>query len=166
MTAKERALRVIVTGTEGELGNTLVYGTNEPGIAVLGFSRSGMDVNDLEHCRQVVKRYQADAVIHCEPALPIRNVALAANEFGAKLVYVIQGDASEAEKEIGPLAHRAYIVQLDRELAHSPEPNKELSTFLVRLVLTDNYGLYQLSASGELAWHAFKQHKTWRSSVR
>ncbi|SEP03331.1 sugar nucleotide-binding protein [Paenibacillus sp. OV219] len=166
MTTKERALRVIVTGAEGELGYTLVYGTNEPGIAVLGFSRSGMDVNDLEHCRHVVKRYQPDVVIHCEQALPIHNVALAANEFGTKLVYVIQGEASDAEKEIGPLAHRAYVVQLDSQLTQSEGLNKELAAFLVHLVQTDNYGLYHLSAGGELIWHAFKQQKAWRPSVR
>lgn len=171
MTAKDRALRVIVTGAgaEGELGHTLVYRTNEPDIAILGFSRKGMDAADPEHCRQVVKRYQPEVIIHCETeteaeavAVQVSNVALAAKEFGAKLACVVEGEASEVEKVLSPILHRAYLVQLDPELAQNGDTYEALSAFLINLVQTDNYGFYRLSASGTSIYQAFKQRSAWR----
>ncbi|QHW35059.1 dTDP-4-dehydrorhamnose reductase [Paenibacillus rhizovicinus] len=117
-------MRIIVTGADGQLGRELVNlpGLGEQGIQILGFGRGGLDVTSLQSCREAVKRYQADAVIHCaaytsvdkaesEPdaafrinAEGSRNIALAAREYGAKLVcvstdYVFEGTASLPYKE-------------------------------------------------------------------
>ncbi|NBD27561.1 dTDP-4-dehydrorhamnose reductase [Paenibacillus glycinis] len=119
-------MRIIVTGANGQLGQELLAlpGLQQEGISMLGFGRGGLDVTNLQNCREVVKRYQADAVIHCaaytavdqaesEPAEAFRinaegtrNIALAAREFGAKLVYVstdyvFEGTASEPYEESG-----------------------------------------------------------------
>ncbi|WP_318652402.1 dTDP-4-dehydrorhamnose reductase [Paenibacillus lycopersici] len=119
-----RPMRIIVTGADGQLGRELVMlpGLWKMGVQMLGFGRSGLDVTSLQSCREAVKRYQADAVIHCaaytnvdkaesdaDAAFRInaegtRNIALAAREFGAKLVYistdyVFEGTAFEPYKE-------------------------------------------------------------------
>lgn len=119
-----RPMRIIVTGADGQLGRELVQlpGLAEKNIQILGFGRGGLDVTSLQSCREAVKRYQADAVIHCaaytavdkaeaEPDLAYRinaegtrNIALAAREFGAKLIcvstdYVFEGTASRPYKE-------------------------------------------------------------------
>ncbi|REE90510.1 RmlD substrate binding domain-containing protein [Paenibacillus taihuensis] len=174
MTAKERALRVIATGTtEGELGHTLVYGTNVPGIAVLGFSRGGMDAGDLEHCRQVVKRYQPDVIIHCDTeretdAAPsqVCNVALAAREFGAKLVYVVDGASALTERQqLQSTLERLYIVNLSKE-PQSLDELKELSTYILNLIQTDRFGFYELYDNGVSSYYQFfKQEGTWKSTV-
>ncbi|MFC4810727.1 dTDP-4-dehydrorhamnose reductase [Paenibacillus sp. GCM10023250] len=119
-----RPMRIIVTGANGQLGQELLRLPNleRQGVSLLGFGRGGLDVTSLQSCREIVKRYQADAIIHCaaytavdkaesEPdeafrinAEGTRNIALAAKEFGAKLLYVstdyvFDGAASEPYKE-------------------------------------------------------------------
>ena len=119
-----RPMRIIVTGANGQLGQELVNlpGLEQSGIAILGFARGGLDVTNLQSCREAVKSYQPDAVIHCaaytavdkaeterEQAFLInaegtRNIALAAKEFGAKLIcvstdYVFEGTASQPYAE-------------------------------------------------------------------
>lgn len=124
-------MRIIVTGADGQLGQELVHlpGLAEQSIQLLGFGRGGLDVTSLQSCREAVKRYQADVVIHCaaytavdkaesDPdaaflvnAVGSRNIALAAREFGAKLIaistdYVFEGTASMPYGESDPTGPR------------------------------------------------------------
>jgi dTDP-4-dehydrorhamnose reductase len=73
---------------------------------IIGFGRGEMDITDLAQCRSVIRAHMPDAVVHCaaytkvdqaesEPdeayrvnAYGTRNAALAAEEIGAKFVYV------------------------------------------------------------------------------
>ncbi|GIO35114.1 NAD(P)-dependent oxidoreductase [Paenibacillus albilobatus] len=72
----------------------------------MGCSRSELDITNLEQCQQVINEFQPDSIIHCAAytavdaaetdvdgaykvnAVGTRNVAVAAEEVGAKLVYI------------------------------------------------------------------------------
>lgn len=114
--------KVLVTGARGQLGIDLVKGLKAQGYAVVGFSREQLNVADLEQVRTVLEQAQPDVVIHAaaytkvdmaesEPdeaysvnADGTRNIALVAEDVGAKLVYistdyVFDGQAIEPYRE-------------------------------------------------------------------
>ncbi|SEU15460.1 dTDP-4-dehydrorhamnose reductase [Paenibacillus sp. NFR01] len=99
-------MRVLVTGSAGQLGQDLVLLLQKQGHEVFGCDRQEMDITDLGQCKTVIGGYAPDAVIHCAAHTAVdaaetdidaaytinatgsRNVALAAEEAGAKLVYI------------------------------------------------------------------------------
>jgi len=99
-------MRILVTGANGQLGRELVELQAPRDMEIIGLDRKKLDITDLAQCRNVFQTYKPDAVIHCaaytkvdqaesEPdeayrvnAYGTRNAALAAQEFGAKFVYV------------------------------------------------------------------------------
>jgi dTDP-4-dehydrorhamnose reductase len=99
-------LKILVTGANGQLGRELVLLPERPDMEIRGFGRETLDVTDLAQCRQAFRSYRPDAVIHCaaytkvdqaesEPdeayrvnAYGARNAAVAAEEIGAKFVYI------------------------------------------------------------------------------
>ncbi|WP_258171098.1 dTDP-4-dehydrorhamnose reductase [Paenibacillus sp. R14(2021)] len=123
MNAK-KPMRIIVTGANGQLGCELVNLPllHQKGVSILGFGRGGLDVTNLQSCREVLKRYQPEAVIHCAAFTDVdkaeverqeayrinaegtRNIVKAAREFGVKILYVstsfvFDGAASRPFKE-------------------------------------------------------------------
>lgn len=98
--------RVLVTGAAGQLGQDLVLLLRQQGHEVLGCDRQDMDISDLDTCLNVIGSFQPDAVIHCAAHTAVdaaetdidaaylinatgsRNVALAAERVGAKLIYI------------------------------------------------------------------------------
>lgn len=99
-------LKVLVTGSAGQLGQDLVLLLQEQGHEVMGCDRQEMDITNLEQCVEVIGGFGPDAVIHCAAHTAVdaaetdidaaylinatgsRNVALAAEKSGAKLVYI------------------------------------------------------------------------------
>jgi dTDP-4-dehydrorhamnose reductase len=99
-------MRILVTGANGQLGRELVRLQAPQNMEIIGFGRGEMDITDLAQCRSVIRAHMPDAVVHCaaytkvdqaesEPdeayrvnAYGTRNAALAAEEIGAKFVYV------------------------------------------------------------------------------
>ncbi|WP_226000453.1 dTDP-4-dehydrorhamnose reductase [Paenibacillus sp. BJ-4] len=99
-------MKVLVTGASGQLGKDVVKVFQEQGHDVLGYDREQLDITDLQQTVNIVGQYQPDAVIHCAAytavdaaetdvdgayqvnAAGTRNVALAVEKVGAKLVYI------------------------------------------------------------------------------
>ncbi len=99
-------MKVLVTGSAGQLGQDLVLLLQKQGHEVLGCDRQEMDITNLEQCVEVIGGFGPDAVIHCAAHTAVdaaetdidaaylinatgsRNVAIAAERAGAKLVYI------------------------------------------------------------------------------
>ncbi|MGG4049549.1 dTDP-4-dehydrorhamnose reductase [Paenibacillus favisporus] len=99
-------MRVLVTGASGQLGKDVVALFQQKGHEVMGCSRSELDITNLEQCQQFINGFQPDSIIHCAAytavdaaetdidgaykvnAAGTRNVAVAAEKAGAKMVYI------------------------------------------------------------------------------
>ncbi|MEC0183417.1 dTDP-4-dehydrorhamnose reductase [Paenibacillus peoriae] len=99
-------MKVLVTGASGQLGKDVVNVFQERGHDVLGYDREQLDITDMEQAVKIVGQYQPDAIIHCAAYTAVdaaesdidmayqvnasgtRNMALAAEKAGAKLVYI------------------------------------------------------------------------------
>ncbi|WP_150270667.1 dTDP-4-dehydrorhamnose reductase [Paenibacillus tepidiphilus] len=99
-------MKVLVTGSAGQLGQDLVLLLTAQGHEVMGCDRQEMDITDLDQCKEVIGGFAPDAVVHCAAHTAVdvaetdidgaylinatgsRNVALAAEQAGAKLVYI------------------------------------------------------------------------------
>ena len=98
--------KVLITGANGQLGKELVELFSEKDFDVYGFGRDKMDITNQEQVQEIMDTLNPDIVIHSaahtkvdlaesepEQAFLIngygtRNVAVAAERVGAKLVYV------------------------------------------------------------------------------
>lgn len=98
--------RVLVTGSAGQLGQDVILLLNQQGYEVMGCDRMEMDIADLERCLEVISAFHSDVVIHCAAHTAVdvaetdvdtaylingvgtRNVTVAAEKVGAKLVYI------------------------------------------------------------------------------
>ncbi|QGG58935.1 dTDP-4-dehydrorhamnose reductase [Paenibacillus sp. B01] len=99
-------MNILVTGANGQLGKELALWQPEDGLNIVGLGRDELDITSLEQCRKAMEEFKPDVVIHCAAytavdqaetdrdgayrvnAAGTRNVALAAKEVGAKLIYV------------------------------------------------------------------------------
>ncbi|MBR2864243.1 dTDP-4-dehydrorhamnose reductase [Candidatus Saccharibacteria bacterium] len=111
-------MKVLVTGTSGQLGHDVMLELKKRGYDGLGADRSGsdkteyettvMDITDAEAVNRVMEEYHPDAVVHCaawtnvdgaedpENLAAVRkvnvdgtaNIAKACKKIGAKMVYV------------------------------------------------------------------------------
>lgn len=96
---------LLVTGANGQLGQQLLH-TDKEGIRIIGFGRDRLDVTNLSQCREVLSEIRPDGIIHAAAytavdkaeaesdlayrvnAIGTRNMAIAAEENGTKLLYV------------------------------------------------------------------------------
>ncbi|RAV13779.1 dTDP-4-dehydrorhamnose reductase [Paenibacillus contaminans] len=99
-------MKVAVTGANGQLGKDLVGILRSRGFDVYGFGRDELDICNLDQCQQVLTRTRPEVIIHSAAytavdqaesdqdrayevnAFGTRNIAVCANEIGAKLVYI------------------------------------------------------------------------------
>lgn len=58
-------MKILVTGTTGQLGFDVVRELKERKFNVIGVSRSEMDITDEDKVREFIKNISPDAVIHC-----------------------------------------------------------------------------------------------------
>ncbi|RCX29135.1 dTDP-4-dehydrorhamnose reductase [Bacillus sp. AG236] len=117
--------RVLITGANGQLGKELVELFNEKGFEVYGFGRDKMDITNQAQVEEIIGGVKPNIVLHSaahtqvdlaesEPeqafsinAYGTRNVAVAAEAAGAKLVYVstdyvFDGTNDEPYNEFSP----------------------------------------------------------------
>lgn len=117
--------KVLITGANGQLGKELVELFTEKGFEVYGFGRDKMDITNQIQVQEIISTLKPDIVLHSaahtkvdlaesEPeqaflinAYGTRNVAVAAEEVGAKLVYVstdyvFDGTNNEPYDEFSP----------------------------------------------------------------
>ncbi|MDC0702642.1 dTDP-4-dehydrorhamnose reductase [Priestia sp. AB] len=117
--------KVLITGANGQLGKELVELFTEKGFEVYGFGRDKMDITNQAQVQEVINTLKPDIVLHSaahtqvdlaesEPdqaflinAYGTRNVAVAAEAVGAKLVYVstdyvFDGTTDEPYNEFSP----------------------------------------------------------------
>ena len=99
-------MRIIVTGAGGQLGSDLVRLAAQRGWDVYGYGREELDITDLEAVRERVAAIRPDAILHSAAytkvdlaeqeidlayrvnALGTRNIAVAAEQAGARLCYI------------------------------------------------------------------------------
>lgn len=99
-------VKVLVTGAKGQLGVELVNYLTQLGFLVIGLGRSELDITNLEQVKAVMANIKPNIVIHSaaytkvdqaelEPekafrvnAIGTRNVAVASESAGSKLVYI------------------------------------------------------------------------------
>lgn len=109
--------KVLVTGGHGQLGTELTLMLQEKGFETFGLGHQELDITDLAHVRKVFNEIKPDVVCHTAAytavdkaetdrdgaflvnAYGTRNVAIAAEEIGAKLVYVSTDYVFNGEKE-------------------------------------------------------------------
>lgn len=109
-------MKVLITGAGGGLGRDLLIHLQAAGYEVHGFDRRKLDVTDADRVRATMMRLKPDAVIHAAAytavdqaetesdacyrvnVLGTRNVAIAAEETGAKLVYISTDYVFDGEK--------------------------------------------------------------------
>ncbi|MGF7049222.1 dTDP-4-dehydrorhamnose reductase [Paenibacillus sp. DS2015] len=99
-------MKALVTGATGQLGTDVVNILRSKGHDVLACDRNELDITDQTQCQDVVSQYRPDVVIHCAAytavdlaetdidgaykvnAVGTRNIAVAAESIGAKLIYI------------------------------------------------------------------------------
>ncbi|KQY91989.1 NAD(P)-dependent oxidoreductase [Paenibacillus sp. Root52] len=99
-------MKILVTGANGQLGRDVVLLLEREGHSVLACDRNQMDITNQAQCNDVISSYHPEAVIHCAAytavdaaetdvdgaykvnAVGTRNVAVAAEKVGAKLIYI------------------------------------------------------------------------------
>lgn len=99
-------MKILVTGVSGQLGYDICRELERRNIIHLGTSSKQLDITNKEAVYSVCKRFQPDAIIHCAAWTAVdlaenksdeaflvnetgaKNLALAAKDIGAKLLYV------------------------------------------------------------------------------
>ncbi|WP_223065897.1 dTDP-4-dehydrorhamnose reductase [Paenibacillus caui] len=99
-------MKVLITGANGQLGRDTTIVFEAAGHTVLACDRDKLDITDQQQCEEVVADFKPDAVLHCAAytavdaaesdidgayllnAAGTRNVAVAAEKCGAKMVYI------------------------------------------------------------------------------
>lgn len=116
---EQRAMssKVLVTGGHGQLGTELTLMLKEKGFQAYGLGHQELDITNLDQVREVFQSINPDIVCHTAAytavdkaesdregaflvnAYGTRNVAMAAEETGAKLVYVSTDYVFNGEKK-------------------------------------------------------------------
>ncbi|MEJ9151437.1 dTDP-4-dehydrorhamnose reductase [Bacillus smithii] len=118
-------MKIVITGAKGQLGTDLVDLLSDKGHKVYGYGREELDITNFDQVHQVISNVKPDVVIHAAAytkvdlaeseqdqaflvnAYGTRNVAVASEAVGAKLVYVstdyvFDGAANTPYNEFSP----------------------------------------------------------------
>lgn len=58
-------MKILITGSKGQLGHDLMNELDKRGIEYIGVDVEEMDITDADECRKVITEAAPDAVIHC-----------------------------------------------------------------------------------------------------
>ncbi|MCD8338780.1 MAG: dTDP-4-dehydrorhamnose reductase [Burkholderiales bacterium] len=110
--------KVLITGAKGMLGRTLMKVLSED-FVLIPTDKEECDITNKDKVREVIKKVRPDIILHCAAMTQVddceskedlaellnakgtENVALAANEFGARLIYISTDYVFDGKKE-GP----------------------------------------------------------------
>lgn len=230
-------MKIMITGCHGQLGNELISclktGKSEIGAIpcslenseILAVDIEELDITDLAAVRAFVEKNTPDVIINCAAmtnvdgcetayetafkvnALGVRNLAMCAEEKGAKFIhvstdYVFAGDgvkpyiewdnidpqsvygASKAlgEKYALSFCKRSFIVRTSwlygyigknfvktvrrvlrergaitvvNDQRGNPTNANDLAHHLLKLAVTEEYGIYHCTGEGECSWYEF-----------
>lgn len=228
---------VLITGVKGQLGNELTSIINNSkseisdvsdyvkGIEVIAMDIDKLDISDIEAVKKVMRETKPDVVINCAAytnvdlcetdsdiafkvnAIGPRNLAIATEEIGAKLVqvstdYVFSGNGDTpfkeydtpnpysvygktklmGEKFVSELSSKYFIVRTawlygyvgnnfvytimklakDRDSINvvndqrgNPTNANDLAHHILKLINTEEYGVYHCTGKGECSWYDF-----------
>lgn len=108
--------KVLVTGARGQLGQDLMILLRERGYDAFGFSREELDITDMEKVKKTFTSIRPDVVLHTAAYTKVdqaeeemdlafavngwgtRNVVVASEEVGAKLVFISTDYVFDGEK--------------------------------------------------------------------
>ena len=200
-------MRILITGSNGQLGNELqkIVSTGKAEIGavseeiknaeVFAMDVNILDITNLEQVKKVLNEVKPDVVINCAAATNVdgceanqdlafkinslgpRNLAMVAEELGAKIVqvstdYVFSGVGEAPLKEcdlVAPVSVYGKTKLLGEEFV------RDFSTkyYIVRtawlygyvghnfvytmmkLIQTEEYGVYHCTGKGECSWYNF-----------
>lgn len=227
-------MKIMITGSRGQLGNELISCLNSGkselgkipseliGCEILPVDIDELDITSFEGVNAFIKENQPDIIINCAAmtnvdgcetnyetafkvnALGVRNLAVAAEELGARLIhistdYVFAGDgfkpyvewditapqsaygASKAlgEKYAMSYCRRSFIVRTSwlygyigknfvktvrrilrekgsmtvvNDQRGNPTNANDLAHHILKLAVTEEYGIYHCTGSGECTW--------------
>ncbi len=230
-------MKLMITGSHGQLGNELISclksGRSEIGdippqlsdCEIFPVDIDELDITDLSAVRKYIGEKKPDVIINCAAmtnvdgcetalqtafrvnALGVRNLAVCAEETGAKLIhvstdYVFSGDAQKpyaewdtvnpqsvygASKALGEkyalsFCRRSFIVRTSwlygyigknfvktvrrvlrerggmtvvNDQRGNPTNANDLAHHLLLLAVTEEYGIYHCTGSGECTWFEF-----------
>lgn len=230
-------MKLLLTGSKGQLGSQIkeiiCNGKSELGeinptyekVELKGIGREDIDISKLEDTRMYIKAFKPDIIINpaaytnvdgCESneelafktnAIGVRNLAIAAEEVGAKLIhistdYVFQGNGTIPYTEYDlPLPVSVYgktklagetyvkefcsryfivrtawlygyngknfvktIIKIAKEKGNidvvndqkgNPTNAEDLAYHILKIALTEEYGIYHCSGKGECTWFDF-----------
>ena len=91
-------MKVLVTGANGQLGYDVIKRLNALGDEPVGADREEFDITDGKATEDYITALRPDAIVHCAAYTAVdkaeddrdgtRNIALACEKIGAKLVYI------------------------------------------------------------------------------
>ncbi|TNE46544.1 MAG: dTDP-4-dehydrorhamnose reductase [Deltaproteobacteria bacterium] len=218
-------MNVWVTGAEGQLGTDVVLRLERQGISVQGTTLHSCDITKEADVRATASQIQPDAIIHCAAYTAVdkaeteqelcfrvnaegtKNVAHAAQELGAKLLYistdyVFDGTGNRPYRETDPphpinvygaskyegelhvqnMVEQAFVIRTSWVFGHhgpnfvktmlrlgqerdslsvvadqvgSPTYTPDLAEVLVRMLPSEEYGVYHATNAGTCSWYEF-----------
>ncbi len=230
-------MKIMITGSHGQLGNELISclekGKSEIGAIPCGLLNceilpvdiDGLDITDLAAVRAFVNENKPDVIINCAAmtnvdgcetayetafkvnALGVRNLAMCADETGAKFIhvstdYVFAGNGTKpyiewdnidpqsvygASKALGEkyalsFCRRSFVVRTSwlygyigknfvktvrrvlrergaitvvNDQRGNPTNANDLAHHLLKLAVSEEYGIYHCTGEGECSWYEF-----------